>query len=350
MITVYPIAAVAGSPLYSGRMLRQTAAVNLAGATSVRPLGARSGVRPGTSTATVTATSTTWFVNPHAGVLDLEVPAEAGPYKYSVDAQVGGTVTAAHATLARVDIVYMRLDDPPEDSSPLPLVAAGYLAGVAGSGLPPATPARCMVLAWINVPASGGGSPTTTWKALYAVAAGADIPVRTTAERDLITWGTAECPATVILGGSRQMNAGAGWYDVAGFARIREIPVTVSGTTGTSPLDIAAAQAIPASPFGASPYTVRINASMSASVPAGLGIQLDVLFDGFVSATCKMTNSGGTANTMTVSVDRTLPVIDSAPHTIRVVFTPLAGSVFIPATPPDASRYFEIQAFPYKAF
>lgn len=180
-ITVYPADAVAGAPSYSGRKARQALmAPHLAGATSARPLGARSGVRPGTSTTTVTATSTTWTVAPHAGVLDLETAAEAGPYGYAIDANVTGSVNAAHASLARVDLISVRLDDPAEsDGSSTPGVVVVYTAGTAGAGTP-ATPARCMVLATINVPASGGGSPSVTWVAPVAVAAGGITPASTT--------------------------------------------------------------------------------------------------------------------------------------------------------------------------
>lgn len=183
--TIYPVDATAGAPSYSGRMLRQTAAVAFAGATAARPLGARSGVRPGTSTATVQATSTTWTVYPHAGLLDFEAAAESGPTPYSIDAAVTGAVRAADA-FARVDLVWVRQDIPIEDGAAAPAVVPGYTYGTVAS-TPPATPARCMVLAWINVPASGGGSPTVTWKAPTAVAAGAPIPVYSQAERDALT-------------------------------------------------------------------------------------------------------------------------------------------------------------------
>jgi len=105
--------------------------------------------------------------------MDVEVAAECGAYTYAVDAAITGAMTAAHATLPRVDILWMRVDDPPEDGTSVPLVAGGYTAGTAATTpSPPATPARCMVLGWVNVPASGGGSPTVTWVAPYAVAAG----------------------------------------------------------------------------------------------------------------------------------------------------------------------------------
>jgi len=104
--------------------------------------------------------------------MDVEVAAECGPYAYAVDAAITGSMTAAHATLPRVDILWMRVDDPPEDGTAVPQVVGGYTAGTAATTpAAPATPARCMVLGWVNVPASGGGSPTVTWKATYASAA-----------------------------------------------------------------------------------------------------------------------------------------------------------------------------------
>lgn len=167
-ITVWPANAVSGAPAYSGRMLRQSLVAPLAvlGSTA-RPLGGLSGVRSGTPTTTVTATSTTWTCNPHAGILDVESAAEAGPYGYAVDANVTGAVTAANASNPRVDLLYARLSDPAEsDGSSMPQVEILYLAGTAAaSPSAPATPARGSALAWINVPVAGGGSPTVTWVA-----------------------------------------------------------------------------------------------------------------------------------------------------------------------------------------
>jgi len=147
--------------------------------------------------------------------MDVQTAAEAGPYAYAVNTDQTGAMTAAHATLARVDILWLRLDDPAEsDGTTVPLVAAGYLAGVASATpAPPSTPARCMVLAWINVPKSGGGSPTVTWKAPYLAGPGGIIPVHDQADRDLITWATAENPVYVhrLDTGVLEMRAGGSW-------------------------------------------------------------------------------------------------------------------------------------------
>lgn len=175
--------AVAGSPSYVGRALRQLMSPLVGGATAARPLGASSGVRPGTLASIVTATSTVWTVTPFAGVIDLEAAAIAGPYPFAFDTNQTGAVTAADASNPRVDILCVRVSDPAEgDGTAAPLIELLYLAGAAvASPVAPATPARSFVIAKINVPVAGGGSPTTTWVAPYTVSAGGVVPALTQA-------------------------------------------------------------------------------------------------------------------------------------------------------------------------
>jgi hypothetical protein len=198
---VWPIDAVGGAPAYSGRSLRQSLMAPLAaGATSTRPFGTRSGVRPGTPASTVSATSTTWTVRPHAGLLDLEAAAEAGVYGYALDLTTG-TVTAADSNNPRIDILYVQLDDPAEaDGSTTPNVTARYLAGspAATPSAPEPPVSRALVLGTINVPKLGGGAPTTTFTAPLAVAAGGITPVRNIADRaTLAGYATALSPVFV---------------------------------------------------------------------------------------------------------------------------------------------------------
>lgn len=172
---LWPADAVTGSPSYSGRAMRQALmAPLLAGATAARPLGAISGVRPGTPDTTVSVAALVWTIKPHAGVLDLEAALAAGPYGYAIDADVTGAVTAANATYARKDGLYVTLSDPAEgDGTATPGVAITYLAGTpAAAPVMPATPARSMLLARLDVPKSGSGSPTATWLAPVLAMAG----------------------------------------------------------------------------------------------------------------------------------------------------------------------------------
>lgn len=238
---VWPADAVGGAPSYSGRAYRQVHASILAGATAARPLGARSGVRIGTPTTTVTATSTTWTVKPHAGIIDAQAAAEAGAYWYAIDANVSGTVTAAHATLPRRDIVWVRIDDPAEaDGSSVPAAVPGYTVGAAASTpAAPAAPARAMVLAEINVPAAGSGAPTVTWVAPRTAAAGGIIPAASLPSTVL---GTPTDGAWIDVAGALYRGDGSAWTQMAGGAlshiRVRATaPRTLTGGVwGVAPL------------------------------------------------------------------------------------------------------------------
>lgn len=162
-----PLDAVSGTPSYSAQQTRQAFSALAGPAPAGRPLGARSGVRLGTPTSTATlsgAGSTTWNVAAHAGVLDTQTAAAAGPYFYATDGSDTGAITAANATNPRIDILYMKVNDNIQDGSGLLSGQVLYLAGTAaGSPVQPATPARGMAIARINVPTSGGGTPSITW-------------------------------------------------------------------------------------------------------------------------------------------------------------------------------------------
>lgn len=206
-VLAYPVDAVdtdanatLDAPVFTAKSVRQAHSLYLAGATGTRPLGARTGVRPGTPTDTVTATATTWTVKPHAGVVDLEASTVSGPYLYVVAANLTGTVTPASGSGSRVDIIYAQINDSGEsDGTPATTashVKIDYAAGTTfNTGTPAATPARAFVLAYIDVPVSGGGSPTVRWVAPITAAAGGVIPTRDAAERTTLqSWGSATAP------------------------------------------------------------------------------------------------------------------------------------------------------------
>lgn len=184
-ITIWPVDAKSGAPQYAGRGLRQTTVgVPLAGATSARPLGVRSGVRPGTPATTVAVSGATVTVRPHAGVLDVQAAVEASGYEYSSDANtVVSSTFAQDQSNPRADIVWVQVTDPAEGNGGTPSVVFGYTAGAAaGAPTTPALPARAMLLAVLNVPKVGGGNATVTWSAPTLVAAGGVVPVRSVAE------------------------------------------------------------------------------------------------------------------------------------------------------------------------
>lgn len=122
-------------------------------------LGARSGIRPGDPGLAVTLASSTvnvsagvaWVYQSGQGVYRAALPASASP----------GTLTAAHATLTRVDLVYLRVWDNAVDASGLTKADVVLLTGTpAGSPVAP-TPAGTQIyipLATITVPPVGGGA------------------------------------------------------------------------------------------------------------------------------------------------------------------------------------------------
>lgn len=211
---LWPVDAVGGAPRYSGRGLRQLHGPYLGGASAADPLGAWSGVRPGTPTTTVTATSTTWRCGLHAGVLDVQPAVEAGPYTYAIDEPVTGNMNAADASNPRTDRIYVQLTDQAEGNASKdtpPSVRVLYVAGVARADAPvPALPARAMKLARINVPKQGGGNPTVTFEAPLAVAAGAARPFATKAEMDDAP-GYAGARALVYADPTGRLNGDYAW-------------------------------------------------------------------------------------------------------------------------------------------
>jgi len=236
----WPVDAVGGAPRYSGRALRQLHSPYLAGATAADPFGARSGVRPGTATGLVTATSTTWRCGMHAGVLDEQPAVEAGPYTYAIDAAVSGAMNAADASNPRTDRVYVQITDAAEgnaaENTP-PSVTVKYLAGTARADAPvPALPPRSMRLARINVPKQGGGSPTVTFEAPYSVAAGGVLPVPTVDELKLITSQAAGALALVFADATAHKNV-VYRFDGTVWRRVAPLVLKIPNSGAANPAD-----------------------------------------------------------------------------------------------------------------
>ncbi len=178
---------------YTSRQGRQTQAPAFAGATAARPLGANTGVRPGTPANTVTATTALVTVQPFGGVADVQTLASAGPYTFAFDAVYTVALVAQSASIACTDIVYVEIADNQEDGTGALNSSSAtrkYLAASRSTGTIPALPnTRSFIIALINVPIVGS-SPTVTWVAPYAVAAGGQGAVNT----------QSQLPASGILG------------------------------------------------------------------------------------------------------------------------------------------------------
>jgi hypothetical protein len=181
-ITAFPIDVSGGAPLYTAQQTRQALGGLLYGGTA-RPLGGQSGVMHGHAP-TITATSTTWSVGAGAFVVDPAFTVTQAPYYVANDATITGSVTAANATLTRIDALDLRVDDTAVDSSGNRQAIIVYTAGTAASTpVAPTLAARSLRLATLNIPIAGGGSPTVVPTTQFAVAAGGILPVANGATR-----------------------------------------------------------------------------------------------------------------------------------------------------------------------
>ncbi|MET7649303.1 hypothetical protein ABZS83_37975 [Streptomyces sp. NPDC005426] len=145
-------------------------------------MGGRAGVVPGGNGLGVSISGTTITVG--AGTAWVHQTGQ-GMYRVALASGATATLTAAHATLARIDLVYLRVWDNTVDASGLNKADAVYLAGTASSTPVAPTPAGTQIyipLATISVPASGGGSPSvSTTVRPYTVAPGGILPMQSTA-------------------------------------------------------------------------------------------------------------------------------------------------------------------------
>ncbi|MET8658145.1 hypothetical protein [Streptomyces griseus] len=139
-------------------------------------LGARGGVLPGSGGLAVSVVGSAITVGSGSAWVY-----RAGQGVYGVSLNSGGshTLNAAHATLPRIDLVYLRVWDNSVDASGLNTADTVYLPGTASSTPSAPTPAGTQIylpLATISVPASGGGSPSVNNTVAKTVAPGGILP------------------------------------------------------------------------------------------------------------------------------------------------------------------------------
>lgn len=140
-------------------------------------LGARSGVIPGTGGLGVSLAGAT--INIGSGIA-LIYQSGQGVYRAAMTSSSTATLTAAHATLSRIDLVYLRVWDNSVDASGLNQADVVYLPGTAAASPVAPTPTGTQIylpLATITVPPVGGGSASVSQSVLpYTVAPGGILP------------------------------------------------------------------------------------------------------------------------------------------------------------------------------
>jgi hypothetical protein len=176
------IEANAGAPAYNSASYRQGLSALLAGPSAVQIF---SGVRGGT----VTVVGTAITIAPLSYVLNGgTAPGSEGAYFGAFiagDADLSKTLTAAHATLDRIDRILVRVYNHDLDGSGLRRQNVEYQVGTAGSGAPTLPTGSVYEIALISVPHSGGGSPSVTMTARPPVAAGGARPGTTAGDLEI---------------------------------------------------------------------------------------------------------------------------------------------------------------------
>lgn len=175
------IAASAGAPSYNPQELRRAQAAWLSQAGTGTRFGARSGLHPASGNA-VQFSNPTITVNNLKGVAFTNVTSLTGPYVFQIPSHTH-TITAAHASLPRKDIIVVRIWDNDEDSSGLRQADTVYVVGTAAaSPAEPTLPSNSFRIATIDIPANNTAGATVTNNYPVAVAAGGVEVVRTDSE------------------------------------------------------------------------------------------------------------------------------------------------------------------------
>ncbi|MFJ3839479.1 hypothetical protein ACIPY6_28785 [Streptomyces sp. NPDC090054] len=176
--------------------------------------GARAGFRPGGLDCTVSRSGTT--INVTAGV-GCGYRAGQGLYRFQLAATSPGTLTAAHASFSRIDLVYVRIWDNSVDSSGLYKADTVLLTGTpSGSPVAP-TPGATEIyipLATITVPSTGGGgtgsATISTTIRPATVAPGGILPVSSAADIAIVGTYTGQARYNTVRG-CPEYWTGAAW-------------------------------------------------------------------------------------------------------------------------------------------
>jgi hypothetical protein len=180
-----------GLPAYSAQELRlATVTPYIVG--NGASLGTRSGVRLGGSGTELlvqaqASPNMTVKVNPGIFVAQGQTSSTQGSYTWCLDAVTNLTIAASHATLARTDLVAVRIRDANIDTSGARDGNVIVVTGTNGGGVPALpTDATYYTIAQISVPAAvttigGGGGGTITDHRTFVAALGGTVPFVSTA-------------------------------------------------------------------------------------------------------------------------------------------------------------------------
>lgn len=267
-MTVDPpfIDASSGSPSYSGSDLRLGLLVPMfAGAGS--SLGVRTGIRPSGSglDLLVQAQSTPNMsvkVNPGSIIVQGAISSTQGAYTWTLDTLTTLTISAAHATLARVDLVAVRIRDANVDTSGQRDGAVVVITGTAGGGVPSLpTDATYLTLAQVAVAAAVTSivNGNITNIRTFTAALGGVIPANSATEPSAASMPIHQIVCRTDLGNVFRAPDGSGGYKMVGPYRTTNV---LSGTT--------ASVTFSGLPAGLKTATIKVTARGDAAALTGV--------------------------------------------------------------------------------
>ena len=252
-----------GVPVTAQQERQARAALN--GGGFGRPLGGRSGFRIDTASTILTATSTTWSLQPCSAMLDPGASTHQGMYGWASDSVVTGAVNAADSTNPRKDIVYIQVNDSSAgDNSGATSAPVLYLAGAPNvTPVAPTLPPRSFLVGTIDVPKSGAGAPTVVLNTARFVPAGVRLPVGSAAERPPSPYAGQEVLRTDRNNHVQRWN-GTAWKWVSEPERYVDSATTFDTSTSTSSMVIRTMTSVPTRS-----YATQIRVRAMAAVGSG---------------------------------------------------------------------------------
>jgi hypothetical protein len=184
-VTNPPMVLTNAGATHTAEMFRNAYGIGLTGARAASSLVPRGGVQPalGTQLAVTQQGSPTMGITVGTGlaVIPGTEDTDQGAYIGSAPTTTNVAVTAAHASLARIDLVVFRVYDSAY-SGASNTSALEVIAGTAGSGSPPSTPNNSLILAQIAVGAAVSSIVNANITDRRAFLGGGIIPVATVAD------------------------------------------------------------------------------------------------------------------------------------------------------------------------
>lgn len=225
-----------GTPAYDQLELRRGHALLLPMGQSDR-LGAREGVRPGRTFASLSGTD--WVVHDLTAVVYPGVSSTDGPYLVH-HLEESDALDPADGSNDRIDALDLQVQDDDADASGQRRSRVVYVTGTPGSSpSAPALTTNSLRLATINVPAGDTAGSTLTEVAPWTVASGGIVPVRDDTERPTAGF----YPGFAVWrqdNGELEVRHGGAWHTVAavGHGQILAVDQSDNVTNQSSPSSV----------------------------------------------------------------------------------------------------------------